>query len=125
MNDPEKDPSYVNAMFLLRYLQLAGIFPDINDCPSCGRPFDDGCELFFCPKDAEFLCHSCRREGDFRLTAGGVSYIRHTGDLIFEEACRIRLDRISLSSLEGTIYAMIRSAIGEDLKSLSCLKDYS
>jgi DNA repair protein RecO (recombination protein O) len=124
MNDPQRDVSYVSATFLIRYVRFLGLFPGIEDCPSCGKPFESGADVFFCPEDSEFHCRSCGLEGFFRLTAGGISYLRHTEDIPFDAACRVGLDKTSLSSLEAVVYAMIRSLLGEELKTLASIKEY-
>lgn len=125
MDDPLRNAAYVSLTFLIRYIKLMGLFPGIEECPSCGNAFRHADDIFFSPEDAEFHCSSCSRDGFFRVPAGGVSYLRHTEDISFEIASRVGLDAVTLSCMEETVYKMIRILLGEELKTLKAIKAYA
>ncbi|MFQ3620698.1 MAG: DNA repair protein RecO [Spirochaetales bacterium] len=96
----EKDLSPLLVQFLYRYLEGAGLSPNLSYCSTCGTERKRMEPFFFRSGYVEFFCKRCSLPEDREVPPGALSYLAHTRRLPLTAALSIGLDKASLGALK-------------------------
>lgn len=110
---------YLLLQFLMRYIELSGYKPDLTICQECGRTIDPAEGVVFSPDGPVICCTRCGGPDSRRLPEGARKYIIHTGELPWEKAVKIRMDRQAARQCRSVLVEYVQALVERPIHSLN------
>lgn len=119
-------PGEISTLFQLRFLDLAGMFPDLNSCTFCRLPLSEikGQKIMFDLAKGGLVCEKCKEasSGVLFLSKGTIKQLQWLAGGDLKRAERIRFSRSSLSESISFLEDFVPYHLGKNPKSLAFLK---
>lgn len=109
-------PFELAAVFLIKYLDIAGFGIPAANCASCGGPIT-GTAYYLGGEGLS--CRACSKGSGRPVGPGLTAFIRCAESMEDEKICRLRLGHVAMEEFYGFIKDYIASVTGKRLKSLA------
>ena len=117
--DSATDFRPVSIQFLWRYLETAGLQPELDTCGDCGAELAADSRRYYDPRQAGFVCANCaNRSAAAALGPAAAGYLQYSGQLDFSAALKIRLDDGALQNARTVLYRLVQDVAETPLNSL-------
>ncbi len=116
----EQEAAALSVQFLLRFLTLSGLQPDLGACAGCARPFAPQEAVYLPPRSPSLVCARCAGSGSLALSPGGRRYLEHTLQLPLRETVRVGLEERSVDQLKRLAYRLVQDGLESGLNTLRC-----
>ena len=114
------DPLRVVAWTELWVTKIAGLFPSLRSCASCGRNLVP--PLRFSEPDAGFLCPDCATDRMHTMPNQVAGILSSISSLSVEDFARLDLDSLELFDARMFVVDLRRHFLGHELKSWELLQ---
>ncbi len=104
--------------FMWKLLQIWGLAPDLDYCPSCDRKYEDDEILIFSSSLLVPVCKNCGNNTSFILPPGARRYLRYTYAMSFEDACKVKLNNAAQVRIFSYMTQWIKMHINAPIKTL-------
>jgi len=104
--------------FIWKIIQLSGLAPDLEYCPSCDRKYEENEVLTFSSSILSPVCKNCGDEEDFSLPPGARRYLRYTMKMTFNEAVSVNLNPPAEMRILSYMTKWIKLHVNTPLKTL-------
>jgi DNA repair protein RecO len=122
LNESSFDSLQVLIQFMWRSISIIGLEPDLDNCPICGKRYEEAEVLSFQPSMQTMCCHSCSPDmpeySNLYLRAGMRRYFRHTTLLSTIEAVKVELHENAKQRIIYYLIDYMNNILGYSLKSL-------
>ncbi len=117
--DSAADFRPVSIQFLWRYLETAGLQPELGVCADCGAGLAADSRRYYEPRQTGFVCASCAQPGTVTaLGRAAADYLQYSGRLEFSAALKIGLDDAALQNARSVLYRLIQDVAETPLNTL-------
>jgi DNA repair protein RecO (recombination protein O) len=101
-------------------LRLAGVFPSLQECPVCGRPFAGWAMIP--PNGETLLCLECGGQGGLIVRPETLELLLRIGRLSLPRAAELPAARAALRQLEEVAARIRRSFLQRELRSYDVMQ---
>ncbi len=120
----ERDALNVVLLFLIKFLDIAGYLPGLDECRICRRPLKPGTRWWWKVDEGTLLCseHGSANEPDLLLDVGTLMLIRDARRFPLDRMWRLHIRRDRKQPLLQSLAGWARGQIRKDLKSMRLLR---
>jgi len=115
---PDRQVPLLSCQFLLRFLELLGLKPDLEHCGLCASELDIRSGAYLSREEQIFICGRCARPTALHLPAGALRYLQSTLPSPLYAAMRVGLEERSLRTLKETVYFLVQAMLETNLNSI-------
>lgn len=104
--------------FVWKLLQISGLAPDLEYCPSCDRRYEDNETLAFSSSILAPTCKDCSDSEDLILPPGARRYLRYTQSMEYENAVEVKLNPAAEARILNYMTKWIKLHVNAPIKTL-------
>jgi DNA repair protein RecO (recombination protein O) len=125
LNSSQAAAAVLNVIFQVRFLSIAGLHPNFNNCSVCKLDIGqiEGNHFFFALREGGVVCHHCcaSQSPNITLDKGTLKQLLWVNRGDFNQATRIRFAQHALHQAEVFLEQFVPFHIGKKPKSLEFL----
>lgn len=119
----EASPNSTNSKraviaFVWKLLQISGLAPDLEYCPSCDRRYEEGETLAFSSSILAPTCKDCGDSEELVLPPGARRYLRYTQSMSYTNAVEVKLNPAAEVRILNYMTKWIRLHVNAPIKTL-------
>lgn len=104
--------------FVWKLLQISGLAPDLEYCPSCDRRYEEDETLSFSSSILAPTCRDCGDSEELVLPPGARRYLRYTQCMEYEDAVGVKLNPAAEARILNYMTKWIRLHVNAPIKTL-------
>ena len=104
--------------FTWKLLQISGLAPDLEYCPSCDRRYEEDETLSFSSSILAPTCRDCGDSEELVLPPGARRYLRYTQGMEYEDAVGVKLNPAAEARILNYMTKWIRRHVNAPIKTL-------
>lgn len=104
--------------FVWKLLQISGLAPDLEYCPSCDRRYEEDETLSFSSSILAPACRDCGDSEELVLPPGARRYLRYTQGMEYEDAVGVKLNPAAEARVLNYMTKWIRLHVNAPIKTL-------
>ena len=119
--NPDKIP-YLSFQFLWRFLDIAGLKPDLHACAQCGREFGDSETVCVGGGGSGFFCRACEPGMERSVPLGARKYLSATEGMTLSRSLGIGLAHSARKLLETALFGLLEGLLETRLNSVRFIR---
>lgn len=108
----------VSVQFVWRFLGLSGMRPDLEICAASGDYLSENEPIYYSSRDQGFCAPEHASDEMPAWQPGAAAYLRHTGNLEFQEALRPLPPPGALARIKRVLYSVLQEHVETPINSL-------
>lgn len=104
--------------FMWKMLQISGLAPDLERCPSCERRYEEDETLAFSSSILAPTCSTCGDDREFVLPPGARRYLRYTQNMEYKDAAEVKLNPAAETRILRYMTRWIRLHVNAPIRTL-------
>lgn len=114
----DENSKCIAIAFMWKLIQIWGLAPNLDYCPSCDRKYEEDEILSFSFSFLVPVCKNCGDNTSFILPPGARRYLRYTLVMSFDDACKVKLNAATQVRIFSYMTQWIKMHINAPLKTL-------
>lgn len=117
-DDADSNSKRAVIAFVWKLLQISGLAPDLEYCPSCDRRYEENETLAFSSSILAPTCKECGDSEDLILPPGARRYLRYTQPMEYGNAVDVKLNPAAETRILNYMTKWIRLHVNAPIKTL-------